>query len=251
MVRGRFDIRRRWHSLLFLFLVVTLAGEARAEKKDYKGLFGNFRRDKFVENEGNASDFGVNILLSTLIPVSTIVTSQEGATSGPLHYSTFFNLELELFLTLSYNWVLFVRSGYYDYDSRLENRVFTSLTDPRFHIFEMRFVPALGGIKYRFGRDDIVPYVGVGGGIAYVERRGYYDFSNVSNRESRTALLGELSGGVEFFFGSRAGLRLELSAVYMKLDERVFDPGVPSTPSLTYKGNPFLIRYASGVFVLF
>lgn len=251
MVAGRIDIGRRVPRVLCLLLLLLLSAESRAEKKDFKGLFGNYRRDKFVENEGNPSDFGVNILLSTLIPVTNIVRSREGTVEGPLNYATFFDLELEFFMTLSYNWELFARIGYYDYDTRLENRVFTDPAQPLFHEFSMKVFPIMAGIKYRFGRDDIVPYIGAGVGIGYVERRASFDFNPAVDREVATPLLGELLGGFEFFFGARAGLRLELAVMYMKLSERTYNAGGGNTPIFTYRSNPFMVRYASGIFVLF
>jgi hypothetical protein len=42
-------------TLLFLFINESAAFGA---KKDFKGLFGSYRRDKFTENEGRESDWG-------------------------------------------------------------------------------------------------------------------------------------------------------------------------------------------------
>ena len=58
---------------LLLLLAFFIAADAFAEKKDFKGLFGSYRREKFTENEGNSTDFGVDLSLSTLLPVQPLV----------------------------------------------------------------------------------------------------------------------------------------------------------------------------------
>jgi len=241
---------------LVLLLALTFTSDAFA-KKDFKGLFGSYRREKFTENEGNNTDFGVDFLLSTLVPLTPIVSSSEdGSTFTNLNYATFFNLEASFFVTLSYNWELTFNAGYYTYSTRKQN---TSIPDPTlnqsplFEQFDMEAYPMLVGVKYRFSREDIVPYIGVAGGMAYVHRKGYYDYSNIVNEEYLTVPTGRVDVGVEFFFASRAGIRLEVSGDYLGLPEHSFDPGgIPqNNPKLNYKASPIAVRYASGIFFLF
>ena len=56
--------------LLGVFIEVLIGAEAFAAKKDFKGLFGSYRREKFTENEAGSGEIGVDILLSTLLPVT-------------------------------------------------------------------------------------------------------------------------------------------------------------------------------------
>ena len=244
-----------------LLLALTFTSDVFApERKDFKGLFGSYRRERFTENEANDTDFGVDLGLSTLIPVSNMVTSTEtaGAPGGPLNFSTFFNYEASFFVTLSYNWEISATIGYYTYDTRKQNSVNNS-TDPTqnalplFHQYNMTAMPLLLGIKYRFSREDIVPYVGLAGGLAYVDRKGSYDYSSISNEEFNTVPMGILSAGVEFYFSSRAGIRLEVGGTYFNLPAFTFDTlGSPiNFPIMTYSANPISIRYASSVFFLF
>ncbi len=242
--------------LLCLVYALLLTGEAHA-KKDFKGLFGSYRREKFTENEARSSDFGIDVMLSTLIPVTSIVKSTEvrGESGSAMATSTFFNVEGSVFYSLMYHWQLFANFGYYTFDTRKENS--TSPPDlPLFHQFEMTAIPIVGGLKYRFGTDDIVPYIGVGVGVAFVTRKGNYDYNDVQKDEEKlNVLAGQLIGGIEFYFAPRAGIRLETSVHYMKLPQRTFDPTISGSaanfPIMIYQPNTWSIRYASGLFFLF
>jgi hypothetical protein len=241
--------------LTCLLLVFSFAATSFGAK-DYKGLFGSYQRQNFTENEGDSSDFGVDLLLSTLIPVTNIVTSsQDGTNFAPMYYSTFFNVEGSVFFTLNYHWEIFANFGYYNYDTRNLTTAIaqSSPTDPAYHNFTMTAFPMVAGIKYRFSRSDIVPYIGLGAGISFVHRRGYFDNSTLADDDYEQPLTGEVIIGLEFFFSSRAGIRLEASGYYMALPQVPFNPGgVPATtPLMNFVANPISIRYASGVFFLF
>jgi hypothetical protein len=86
-------------------LVLLCSGEAFA-KKDFKGLFGSYRREKFTENEARSMAFGADLMLSTLFPVTDMVRSQEdtSGTSAPLNYSVFYNVETSLWMSWQYHW---------------------------------------------------------------------------------------------------------------------------------------------------
>lgn len=246
------------------FLILFCATEAFA-KKDFKGLFGSYRRDKFVENEGRGSDLGVDLMMSTLLPVSSMVKSVEtrGGSANDLSYSTFFNLEAEVFFTLNYHWELYGNIGYYTYETRKENDLTrnnpTLQPTPIFHQFEMTAFPIIFGVKYRLSREDIVPYIGAGAGIAFVKRKGSYDNDPSglkTDTDSQSAIAAQGSIGVEFFFDSRAGIRLEMSGMYLGVSERSYDyqrgtGSLDTTPMLVYQKNPITVRYASGIFFLF
>jgi hypothetical protein len=253
-----FMFSKRRSAALIFSLVFTLGADALAvtTKKDFRGLFGNYRREQYVENEGNSTDFGMDFQLSTLLPITPIVTSLEavGGTEANLKYATFFNFEIGFLLTLGYHWELFGTIGYYTYDTRKENTVFTDPALPLFHQFEMMMIPAMGGVRYRFTTDDIVPYVGVGMGIAYTRRKGSYDYSDPTfHQQYLNCIVGQATAGVEFFIAARAGIRLELSAYFMNLPAFSFQPGAGITtfPLIQYKANPWSVRYSSGLFVLF
>lgn len=247
--------------ILYWTLLLCLSGlseAAFAAKRDFKGLFGSYRREKFTENEARSSDFGVDLMLSTLLPMTPLVSSVEttGGALQPMQTSTFFNVELNFFYTIAYNWEIYASIGHYDYETRKENTVYTQVEKPLFHQFEMSAVPLILGLKYRFSTDDIVPYVGMGLGMSYVRRKGFYDYSLATyDEEFSTAITAQVHAGVEFYFSSRAGLRLEMSSLYIRLPARQFDPtgtgNIGSLPIITYEGNPWLIRYASGFFILF
>lgn len=245
--------------LLIAIGVLGISQSALAAKKDFKGLFGSYRREKFTENEARSSDFGIDLMLSTLMPVSPIVSSTESRTTGltPMQGAMFFNVELNAFLSLAYNWEIYASIGHYSYETRKENSVRTDPELPLFHQFEMTAIPAVLGLKYRFSTDDLVPYVGAAVGMSYVRRKGFYDYNNVTfDEEFTTAVTAQVVAGIEFYFSSRAGLRLETSAMYFRLPSRTFDPSGPSGsaanfPIITYEGNPWLVRYASGIFILF
>jgi len=245
-------------TIIFFLLIFIVCAETFAAKKDFKGLFGSYRREKFTENEARKSDFGVDLLLSTLIPLSPLVKSAEdpaGANFSALQYSTFFNVEATIFYSLFYHWQLFANIGYYTYSTRKEN-VASDVSNPElplFHQFEIQAIPVTGGVKYRFSTEDIVPYVGAGIGYAFVKRKGSYDSSAAVDNDSVNVIAGQVMAGFEFYFSPRAGLRLEAAAFYMKLPQRTFNPqGNPAiTPVFMYEANPLLMRYASGLFVLF
>jgi len=222
--------------LLFAFATDGICAKAG---KDFKGMFGSYRRNQFVENEGNATDFGINLMLSTLLPMSSVVSSSGGSpaiSSDTLHYATSFNLEVEFHLSIAYHWQTYLRVGYIDYDTRRENP--TSGNESRFHEFSLRALPLIGGLKFRFGRDDLVPYIGIGAGVSYVERRAYFDYSNADQRLFGTVLTFEGVVGIEYYFASRVGVRLEISGYYMKLDPISFSAG-PSFPTFEFKSSPF------------
>lgn len=238
-----------------LVLALVFSTEAFA-KKDFKGLFGSYRREKFTENEARSTDFGMDIMLSTLLPLTSIVNSTEvrGAGGTSMSYSTFFNIETSFFLTLAYNWETFLNIGYYTYETRRENTLRNDPTLPLFHQFEMTAYPAVLGLKYRFGADDIVPYFGMGAGVAFVRRKASYDYSAVQGKETySTVLAGQIIAGLEFFFSPRAGIRLETAAHYMKLKPDEYDSGgAPANlPIIQFQGNSWSLRYASGIFFLF
>lgn len=243
-------------NITLLFVCLLMAAPAYAEKKNkYSGLFGNYRRPKFVENEGNASDFGVNLLLSTMLPITPLVQSTEDLTlSSPgqnLSYSTFFNFETGVFLTLSYNWEVFLNLGYYNYETRKENETFTDPEQPLFHEFELEMIPVMLGVKYRMSRSDIVPYVGLGAGLAYARRKAFYDYNEqVFDQEFLNVLVAQALVGVEFFISSRTGLRLEASAYMTSLPARTYSPGSGANfPIFQYQSSPIAIRYSSGLFI--
>ena len=251
--------RRPIFRSLVAFCWLLFATEAFA-KKDFKGLFGSYRREKFVENEARQNAFGMDILLSTLLPVTPIVKSSETdateSSATPMNYAAFFNFETTFFFTMSYSWEIFANLGYYSYETRKEN----STADPNdsklplFHQFEMDAVPLVLGLKYRFSTDDIVPYAGFGGGLSYVHRKAFYDYDKVQFYDSTVyPLVLEALGGVQFYFAPNAGLRLEIAAHYMGLTTKVYQTtGSPGGhPVFTIMGAPISLRYASGIFFMF
>ncbi|MBY0369414.1 porin family protein [bacterium] len=242
-------------SALLCLMALGLAQETLAAKKDFKGLFGSYRREKFTENEGNLSDVGMDLMLSTLLPLSTVVTSTASTPTAAqgLYYSTFFNLEGTFFFTMSYNWELFANLGYYSYDTRKLNEGTTQGTGARYHVVKIDIAPITLGAKYRFGTSDIVPYVGAGIGAAYVKRYTEHTSSNLSNTLYNWALTAQVLGGVEFFISPNTGIRLEAAVSYLGLSAHTYDaPGAASTnPTIYYQANPIAVRYASGVFFLF
>ena len=246
--------------VLFLLAVsilgegLLLSTEAFGAKKDFRGLFGSYRRERFIENEARSSDFGIDLMLSTLIPLTPIVKSSEDGTSfSAMHYATFFNFETTFFLTLNYHFETFANIGYYTYETRKENTKFQNPQLPLFQQFEMEVVPGTLGIKYRLSTDDIVPYFGVGAGVAYVRRKGFYDYNNNFLLTHSTVFTAQAIVGLEFFFAARTGIRLEASAHYLKLPiEQFTTGGSPATfPIIEFQGNPWSVRYASGLFFLF
>lgn len=248
--------------ILVLGILSTWGAPASAARKDFKGLFGSYRQPRFTENEGRESDIGFDIMLSTMLPLSPVISSQESLAASPatLQNSMFFNGEASGFISFAYRWEAFVSIGYYTYETRKQSQS-SGATDilPRFHQFELSAIPAIAGIRYRFGTEDIVPYLGIGVGMSRVHRRAFYDFNSFSggvalqDEDFSSAVTGELIGGLEFYFSSRAGIRLEAAAYYLRLDARAWTPvGGPSPNAYMFYGaNPWFIRYASGIFILF
>ncbi len=236
------------------FLILVISDISFAARKDFKGLFGSFRREKFSENEAHSTDFGVDLLLSTMLPMSALATSTERTTDAysPLATSTFFNVEGNFFVTFNYNWQIFANVGWYNYDTRKQNTIYTENSQPTYQQFEMEAVPLLLGVKYRFSTDDIVPYVGFAAGISHVRRKAFYDYSSISLQDINDVASAQAIFGVEFYFSSQAGIRLETSAFYMKLPTNTLNQGsLPTNPIINMEANPIMIRYASGVFFLF
>jgi len=242
-------------NLIFISVLLGLSFPLSAANKDFKGLFGSYQRDKFTENEAHDSDWGVDLSLSSLLPVTSVVnsTSTSGADGSPMRYSTFFNLEGSLLWSLAYHWQFYASVGRFSYDTRKEN-LNTDEAQALFHQFEFKAMPILLGVRYRFGVEDIVPYVGLGAGVSRVTRKGFYDVTGSPvNEEVSNMVTGQLQGGVEFYFSSRAGLRLEISALYFNAKKFTFEGGSPKTvfPDIIYQPNVFTLRYASGLFFLF
>lgn len=252
----------RWGRIFYVLAVIFAIGANSAyAAKDYMGLFGSYRRDKYTENEDHDTDIGIDVSLSTMFPVSPVISSQQtvGGSIDALPSALFFNGEVSVFATLAYNWELYGTVGFYSYDTRKLSQS-TGPTDvlPRYHQFEMDSIPLVAGFRYRFSRSDIVPYLGLGAGVSRVHRKAYYDFtttqggSALQDEDYNTVLTGEVVGGFEFFFASGAGIRLETSAYYLNLPSRSFTPnGGPSINTwMFYGANPWFIRYSCGIFVL-
>ena len=257
---------KRHQRYFFIFLVLSFGFEfeALAAKKDFKGLFGSYRREKFTENEGNRNDFGFDLLLSTLLPITSVAKSAQdnSLNFSPLNYSTFFNVEASLWFSLGYHWAIYANVGKYSYESRKKN---DSSTDalPVFHQFELDAIPAIAGVRYRLSQDDIVPYISLGIGMAYVHRKGFTEGASIitngnsslyAEEEYQTVACGHGAAGVEFFFAPKAGLRVEASAYYMNLPKRTLEPGGTSIairPKIQFQSNVWSLRYASGIFFLF
>lgn len=242
-------------NLIFIFCFLALSLPLSAANKDFKGLFGSYQREKFTENEAHDSDWGMDISLSSLLPVTSVVnsTTTAGADGSAMRYSTFFNLEGSLLWSLAYHWQFYASIGKFSYDTRKENSN-TNEANALFHQFEWSSIPILLGVRYRFGVDDIVPYFGLGAGVSRVTRKGFYDVAGSPvNEEVSNMLTGQVQGGVEFYFSPRAGLRLELSAFFFNAKKFTFDGGTDKSifPDIIYQPNVFSIRYASGLFFLF
>ncbi len=242
---------------VFILIFATLLCDSALAKKDFKGLFGSYRREKFTENEANSSDLGVDLMLSTLLPLSPLVKTEEdtrGAAGTAMHYATFFNVEASLTYSLIYHFQLFANIGYYTFETRKENTKYTQTDLPLFQQFEMDAIPLIFGVRYRLSTEDIVPYFGAGAGPAYVRRKGFYDYDPVRFKETFVNVLAaEIVAGLEFYFAPNAGLRLETSAFYLRVPADTYDAGgsVNQHPIINFQGNPWSIRYASGIFYLF
>ncbi|MFM8316243.1 MAG: outer membrane beta-barrel protein, partial [Deltaproteobacteria bacterium] len=218
----------------------------------------SYRREKFTENEGNSTDFGFDLMLSTLLPITSVVKSAETSALNfnSLNYATFFNVEGSFWFSLGYHWALYANVGRYSYETRKQNQqtLDNPSSDPLFQKFELEAVPAIAGIRYRLSREDLVPYVSLGIGLAYVHRKGSNEAgTNNTDEEYQTVACGHGAVGLEFFFAPKAGLRVEASAYYFNLPLRTFDPQgtIGVTPQLQYQSNVWSLRYASGVFFLF
>lgn len=248
-------------SLRYLFLVYLIvfgfATSSFGAKRNFKGLFGSYKQEKFIENEAE-SGFGLNLALSTLIPISPYVKSSNSLAETPtaLHFATYFNFEAEITYALKYKWVPFLRVGYMVYETRKQSTEASTFTPkaPVFHNVKLISIPLMGGIRYRFGRDDIVPFIGIAGGIYFIDRATTYDGSNLDDQQTFTRPAGELGGGFEFFFSRTAGLKLEIAVQYLNISEDIVNknPGNPANnPIVTYQANPISLRYAGGIFMLF
>lgn len=242
--------------ILIVVLAVSFAPAAVAQKKDFKGMFGSFQRERFTENEARDTAFGMDLLLSTLLPLGPLVKSIE-STGGPennLYYSTFFNVETAFHVSFSYRYVAYLSLGFFSYQTRKQNALPDTQNLPLFHEFELDAYPIVLGGKYRFSQSDIVPYIGAGAGIAYVRRKGGHDHkATVFDERRSTNLVVHGQVGLEFFIAANAGIRLEASAMMMKLDPFTYVGGsqLPVTPTLVYQKDPLFVRYASGIFLLF
>jgi hypothetical protein len=250
---------------LFIILALLLAFSTEAfAKKDFKGLFGSYRREKFTENEARENAFGVDILLSTLFPIQDVVRSREDThtsnNSAPLNYSVFFNFEGNVWYSLNYNWVIYGSFGWYNYSARKENALTlndpTATTTPIFHEFELQAFPVVAGLRYRFLRDDIVPYISAGAGMAFTTRKGSYDndpSGTYTHTVKENVLAAQASIGLEFYFSPNAGLRIEASGYYMNITAREMTTGgvIAQQPDFLAQAHPVSIRYASGIFITF
>lgn len=249
-------MKRVWGAYLLLLFVTS---DLWAAKRDFKGLFGSYRRERFVENEARSTDFGIDIMLSTLLPVTNIVSSQESLNGSfnPLYYAAFFNGEISFLLSLNYHFETFLSIGYYSYETRKENAAIDSgqPLNPRFHVFELTAVPVIVGLRYRLGMEDLVPYLGVGLGMSSVRQRASYaQDTSTLDEQPFTPVTWELLLGCEFFFSSRAGVRLEMAGYVFHLPGGTFSPGSGNPavlPNFKYSTTPIFIRYASGLFWLF
>jgi outer membrane protein W len=241
--------------LISILVLVVLSAEGLGAEKDFKGLFGSYKREKFTENEAHDSDWGMDLSLSSLLPVTSVVksTTTAGAEGEAMRYSTFFNVEGSLLFSLAYHWQFYASVGHFSYDTRKEN-VSKDAAQALFHQFEFNAIPILVGARYRFGLEDIVPYIGLGAGVSRVTRKGFYDTANSAvNEQTENMLTGQIQGGVEFYFSPRAGLRLEIAAHYFNAKKYTFDgPGSGDVfPDMIYQPNVVSVRYASGLFFLF
>ena len=247
---------KRHHLSLICLWAFCFGFDALAANKNFKGLFGSYRREKFTENEANSTDFGVDLMLSTLLPVTSVAKSAETSALNfnALNYATFFNVEASFWFSLGYNWAFYASIGKYSYETRKQNQITINSpgSDPIFHKFEMDAVPGVVGIRYRLSEQDLVPYFSLGVGMAYVHRVGATEGA-YKDEEYKTVACGHGAIGLEFFFAPKAGLRVEASGYYLNLPQRTYDPGgtIGNRPQLQYQANVWSMRYASGLFFLF
>lgn len=242
-------------SLICVGLLIS-AAPAKASKKDFKGLFGSYKRERFVENEARESDLGIDLSLSTLLPMSDVVrsTTTRGDAGSALYYATFFNVEGTLLYSLWYNWQFYFTTGNFSYDTRVERTDPSDATQTIFSNAEFQGTPFLLGVRYRFSNEDIVPYIGAGAGVTMVTRRASYDNDkNVKGEEKSSVITGQVQAGVEFYVSPRAGIRLEVSGLYMQAKEYQYDAGglAANHPILIFQPNVLSVRYSSGLFYLF
>ena len=117
----------------------------------------------------------------------------------------------------------------------------------------MTAIPVLLGVKYRFTTSDIVPYLGVGGGFSRIFQKAFYDNSTQNKTRNFSAPTAEVVGGFEFYFAPKAGIRMEVSAFYMKVDQETWSTGgsIADQPNFEFSGNIWSVRYASGLFFMF
>lgn len=241
---------------LIVFSLLLFVEAAFGLTKNFKGLFGSYHQEKYIENEGNFSDLGFEILMSTIFPLEPVVkTSQQFGYDGtPMQYTTFFNGEAQVSFSLGYNFEFFGGIGYYSYDTREVNAEYPSSSGAlQYQRFSMSMVPVFGGVRYRFSSDDIVPYLGVAAGESLVTRTGYYDYTSVESVSNFWAPMGMVLTGIEFYISSRVGIRLEASAAYFALPSDNFDPGglsLATYPMFNFDYGLWTLRYASGIFFL-
>jgi len=169
-----------------------------------------------------------------------------------MRYSTFFNIEASVLFSLAYHWQLYASAGHYSYETRKENTN-TNASSALFHEFEFKAVPVLLGARYRFGVEDIVPYVGLGVGFANIYRKGSYDSGPLVNEQTDNVIAAQALAGLEFYFSPRAGLRMEVGGYYFNCPSFTFAKGSDKTvnPDMIYQSNIFSVRYSSGLFFLF
>lgn len=235
-------------SLLAILVFGVLAEDVcLAKKKDFKGLFGSYRREKYTENEANDSDWGIDLMLSTLFPMSGLVSTTTG---GAMPTTISFNTEANLYRTFGYNLMVYVNFGRYSYETR-QSTGSTTGQQTQYNLFSMTISPLLMGVKYRMSRSDFVPYLGAAGGVSFVTRTASYNYANLVNTDSQTPITVQGFGGFEFFFAPGAGLRIEVGAHVMLLPAKTMDTNSSTVPSVQNAANPVALRYASGVFILF
>lgn len=242
-------------TILSILILIGFSTPTLAAPKNFKGLFGSYKRDKFTENEAQNSDWGVDLSISSLLPLTSVVksTSTAGGAGDSMRFSTFFNVEGSLLFSLSYNWQLYASVGHFSYDTRKEINN-GDLTKALFNQFEFKAIPVILGTRYRFSEGDLVPYLGLGVGFSRINRKASYDIAgSATNERTDSVITGQVQGGLEFYFSPKAGLRLEVAAHYFKTPEFRFDatPDPAVLPHLVYQPNVFSVRYASGLFFLF
>jgi hypothetical protein len=250
--------RRAWgiHLCLFVFVLTLFCTESFGAKdnRGVKALFGTYKREKFTENEARYSDIGTEILLSTMYPLGSLVRARDGASAfADMQSSLFFNGEINVFFTLNYSWQFLITGGYYSFETRQQFSVpFGSQNIAAFRFYNFETIPILAGVKYRMGTGDIVPYVGVSGGINLYTSKYSFDYSTQTIVKRGMAPTIQAAFGVDFYVTPRIGLKVELAG-YMMLIPADSNTIVvsPNTHDFTTSANPISVRYASGIFILF